>query len=43
MDQIKPTITFFNVVTQEEITREMNDEEYSQYLIDQEQFLQDNE
>jgi hypothetical protein len=38
MDQIKPTRTFFNIVTQEEITREMNDEEYAQYLIDQENF-----
>jgi hypothetical protein len=38
MDQTKPTRTFFNIVTQEEITREMNDEEYAQYLIDQENF-----
>jgi hypothetical protein len=38
MDQTKPTRTFFNIVTQEEITREMNDDEYAQYLIDQENF-----
>lgn len=30
----KPLITIFDVTTQEQITREMNDEEYAQYLID---------
>jgi len=30
----RPLITIFNVQTQEQITREMNDEEYAQYLKD---------
>lgn len=30
----RPLTTIFNVETQEQITREMNDEEYAQYLID---------
>ena len=30
----KPMIAFFNVETQEEIIREMNDAEYEQMLID---------
>lgn len=33
----KPKITIFDAVTKEEIVREMNDEEYAQYLIDVEQ------
>lgn len=32
----RPNIKFFNVETQEEIIREMNDEEYAQHLIDKE-------
>lgn len=32
----RPLITLFNVQTQEQITREMNDEEYAQYLKDTE-------
>ena len=43
MDQTKPNRTFFNIVTEEEITREMTDEEYAQHLIDIEQSQQDNE
>ena len=31
---MKPLISIFNVETQEEIQREMNDEEYAQYLVD---------
>lgn len=31
---MKPEIKFFDVETQEEILREMNDEEYAQYLAD---------
>jgi ABC-type Fe3+/spermidine/putrescine transport system ATPase subunit len=31
---MKPEIKFFDVETQEEIVREMNDEEYAQYLAD---------
>jgi hypothetical protein len=30
----RPNICIFNVETQEEIIREMNDEEYAQYLVD---------
>ena len=30
----KPMIQFYDVITKEEIIREMNDEEYAQYLID---------
>lgn len=30
----RPTIYLFNVETQEAVIREMNDEEYEQYLID---------
>jgi hypothetical protein len=30
----RPNVQEFNVTTQEEIIREMNDEEYAQYLID---------
>lgn len=30
----KPIVNEFNVETQEEIVREMNDEEYAQYLIE---------
>ena len=30
----KPLVGIFNVITKEEIIREMNDEEYAQYLID---------
>jgi hypothetical protein len=33
---MRPTIILINAETQEQIIREMNDEEYSQYLIDQE-------
>ena len=40
---IKPLIGIFNCATQEEITREMTDEEYAQYLIDLEQSQQNNE
>lgn len=32
----RPLIGVFDCFTQEETTREMNDEEYAQYLIDQE-------
>jgi len=31
---MKPLISIFNVETQEEIIREMNDEEYAQHLVD---------
>jgi hypothetical protein len=31
---MRPTTVFIDVETQEQIVREMNDEEYSQYLID---------
>lgn len=34
----KPIVTEFNAETQETISREMTDEEYSQYLIDKEFF-----
>ena len=30
----RPLIGIFNVATKEQIVREMNDEEYAQYLID---------
>lgn len=30
----RPMVSTLNVITQEQITREMNDEEYAQYLID---------
>lgn len=30
----RPLVGIFNVETQEQIVREMNDEEYAQYLID---------
>jgi hypothetical protein len=33
-----PIVTEFNVETQETISREMTDEEYSQYLVDKEFF-----
>jgi hypothetical protein len=33
---MKPTILIYDVETQEEIIREMNDEEYAQSLIDKE-------
>jgi len=31
---MKPTMVFINAETQEQIIRELNDEEYAQYLID---------
>ena len=34
----RPLVGEFNCETQEQIIREMNDEEYAQYLIDQENF-----
>lgn len=34
----KPLISIFNAETQEQITREMNDEEYAQHLIDVEKW-----
>ena len=34
----RPLITVVNIETQEEIQREMNDEEYAQYLVDQQNF-----
>lgn len=30
----RPTVSIFNMATQELVVREMNDEEYAQYLID---------
>jgi hypothetical protein len=32
----RPNVHEFNVATQEEVIREMNDAEYAQYLIDSE-------
>lgn len=32
----RPNVHEFNVTTQEEVIREMNDDEYAQYLLDQE-------
>lgn len=34
----RPLVGEFNCETQEQTVREMNDEEYAQYLIDQENF-----
>ena len=34
----RPTISITNCETQETIIREMNDEEYAQFLLDQEKF-----
>jgi len=31
---MKPLISVFNIETQEEVIREMNDEEYAQHLVD---------
>jgi len=33
---MRPQVKIYDVETQEEIVREMNDEEYAQYLIDKE-------
>lgn len=35
---MKPNIVIFNAETQEEVLREMNDEEYAQHLIDMQNF-----
>lgn len=32
----RPNVHEFNITTQEEVIREMNDDEYAQYLLDQE-------
>jgi hypothetical protein len=37
----KPLIKIFDAITQEEIVREMNDEEYAQYLIDAAAFAEE--
>lgn len=35
---MRPIITIIDAVTQERVDREMNDEEYDQYLIDQQKW-----